>query len=197
MAAKEAAPPGADLQRRWVEERDNQLVEWFADGLHDEEILALAQDQGFDLSLKGVKDARTRLTGRSLACLAARGPQHLNRIARAHKSARVHEANQLCEVLRRAEQKCESDPRRFNVLVRLVEAHLKALRYLGEEVRDLQPATQGVEHLAVMIRKASPEQRKRFTVLYQEIKAVLEVAEADNEEPLPILEAGTLSDAND
>lgn len=178
-------------KREWVSERDDQLALWFAEGRHDEDVLAAAQDAGFDLSLDGVADKRGQLTRKINAVLATRGSDILRHISRSSPVVRATEIDQMCDALIRGVRVCEALDQ-WSRVPKLVETLLRCHDRLQIEVESSPKPASASDGMIDLVREAPPELRMK---LVESIARVHEVRREIEERLSPIIAEIEVQDA--
>jgi hypothetical protein len=160
-----------------TKERDTFLAQLFAEGYSDDDILLIADQQGFDLSEDRLKEKRLELRPAMLHILQRQGEQLLAKVAHCHKPFRVREMSAICDILQKGIDWC-AERNEWHRVAKLSEVFLRANRHIAEEVQDIQPAHHGLNVWLNIVQSAPPEQRKAIVSKLQEVKALAEVGEA-------------------
>lgn len=163
----------SDLQDKSIRERNNQLAEWFAEGLLDDDVLDRAQQAGYDLSIEGVADKRVELYERINRALAKLGPKRFQHIARSHQSVRIRELDLLADSLRAGVKWCV-DKQHYATLPKLSDSLMRCLRLIAEEVHDLEPQSRGMNVWLTMIESVPRQERNQMMSKMQELQSMLD-----------------------
>lgn len=155
--------------------QDAQLAEWFGQGLTDQEILDMLAEQGIEADEAWVAERRMALREKTLSVVAQRGASMVASMARSHRSARLREMEDICRILHEGEQWCK-EKGAWNLLPRIADTHLKALRQIAEEMGFAEAAAQSRNVYLAYLRDAPPEVKEAVAQKLLELQALIKSA---------------------
>jgi hypothetical protein len=157
-------------------ERDRKLAIWFAEGRLDEDVLALSQEHGMDLSLDAVRDKRAQLVAQTNNELAKRGPEFLKKITRGNPVVRIIELDGLCDRLVRCMDIAETDGK-VTAVPRLADSLLRTHVRLAEELEIAPREATEAEKQREFMRAMPTDLREELLAHIEAAREVMRQAE--------------------
>lgn len=182
------------IERQWVEDRDSFLVDCFAEGKHDFDVLRECNERGYDLSEDGLAEKKRELRPRVLARVGTVINKRLDKIKRVNPATRIHEADELADMLWEGIEQAK-DNNMWAVVAKLGTTLMQTHRLIGDEVNAVEHHEE-VNPMVEIMRSTPPERRALLLETLhrhrEELQAVLSpvlsfqasnaIADADDED---------------
>jgi len=180
--------------REWAERRDDALARAFAEGLSDDDVLAISEREHFDLSPEAIAEKRGELYERTVAIVSTEGPRILRRVRHMNPAYRMTVVeNWMLKVSKGVNWAADTD--HWSLVPKLVDAGLKGMRYMREETNGIRH-TGDVEdrHRTERLSRLTPEARIK---LQEHMTAAQEILDSGLAEPEVVVGEFTVEDANE